>query len=514
MEEMKTFHALTLLARCGGGAYGDVYYCQDLSGKKMALKIIPKKKLGDAWERELKGVIHYRKITENAPSLLQIYHVEEDEDNFFYTMEGADSFSEDAYKADTLAARLENGPIPPTDLFRILSGIFQGIKIIHQAGFAHRDIKPDNILFVKGVPKLADIGLISSLSATMSLLAGTLEFIPPEERTSESSEYTNSHDRKRNDLYAFGKVIYCAVTGNDPKDFPTVPKDLPITLPVKYFLRLAFQLCNKESACRLDSINKLEEEMMEIEKKILTGETLTDRFRYAVRNFLFFSKGGLLLSLKLLKRYWYYALLLLLLGGGTAYMIWKPKPPYDITKEKTKLYTNADLRISMTIPFHWEIISKDIVQKMFQEAYGDGKNKRFTKKQSEAMMQAVKMGQDAIYCNFNTDFADNIMITAAPIAGEDIQKLSVDEFRCLLKTLFEGQLGFKTEIYTVKKITIQGLPALFIDYSYMPFCRANGYWIDFEDKTIMITLTAQKARFQKRQEEFKSVLSTLKIGEK
>ena len=90
----------------------------------------------------------------------------------------------------------------------------------------------------------------------------------------------------------------------------------------------------------------------------------------------------------------------------------------------------------------------------------------------------------------------------------------MDEFRYLLKTLFEGQLGFKTEIYTVKKITIQGCPALFLDYSYMPFCRANGYWIDFEDKTIMITLTAQKARFQKRQEEFKSVLSTLKIGEK
>jgi serine/threonine protein kinase len=48
------------------------------------------------------------------------------------------------------------------------------------AGFAHRDIKPDNTLFVKGVPNPGDIGLISPLTATTTHLAGTIEFLPTE----------------------------------------------------------------------------------------------------------------------------------------------------------------------------------------------------------------------------------------------------------------------------------------------------------------------------------------------
>ena len=122
-------------------------------------------------------------------------------------MEPADSVNNAEYVPDTLAHRLQSGPLPQSDLLRILSGIFEGIKLIHEAGFTHRDIKPDNILFVNGVPKLADIGLLSSLANTVTLLAGTLEFIPPEERSGDSLESSDKLSRQRNDLYAFGKVI-------------------------------------------------------------------------------------------------------------------------------------------------------------------------------------------------------------------------------------------------------------------------------------------------------------------
>ena len=113
--EATEFHGLKLLTHCGGGAFGDVYFCQDISGQKMAVKIISKKKLGDYWSRELKGVINYRKVTEGAPELLQIFHVEEDQEHFFYTMEAADSVSEQEYRPDTLASRLNQGPLPQDD---------------------------------------------------------------------------------------------------------------------------------------------------------------------------------------------------------------------------------------------------------------------------------------------------------------------------------------------------------------------------------------------------------------
>ena len=511
-SEEQSFHGLKLLTHCGGGAYGDVYYCEDISGKKMAVKIVSKKKLGDSWERELRGVINYRKITENAPGLLQIFHVEEDKEIFFYTMEPADSASDAEYVPDTLAHRLQSGPLPQTDLLRILSGVFNGIKLIHEAGFTHRDIKPDNILFVKGVPKLADIGLMSSLSATMTQLAGTLDFIPPEERTADSLESSDRLSRQRNDLYAFGKVIYCAATGMSPHEYPATPANMPLSLPLKYFLRLSYELCNKEPVRRLNSIQRLEQEFRDIERKLLYGETAKDKLLYGLKRFATGTKAFLFSAWRLLKRYWYLMFLFILIGGVTAYWIWKPEPPFDITKQKTKEYKNSEHQISMTVPFHWEIISKETYQAMMNEAFGDKKDKHFTEKQLNALLEAAKQGQDAIYCDFDENFADNIMIVVSPLTQKEMAETSEDEFRVLLKSLFEGQLEFKTEIYASKKTTIAGYPAIFLDYSYMPNIRANGYWIALPNKTIMITLTAKNKTFQQRQGEFNSILTTLKIG--
>ena len=40
------YHGLRLTVWCGGGAYGDVYVCKDISGRKLAVKIVSKFKLG------------------------------------------------------------------------------------------------------------------------------------------------------------------------------------------------------------------------------------------------------------------------------------------------------------------------------------------------------------------------------------------------------------------------------------------------------------------------------------
>ena len=278
-----SYHGLKLLAYCGGGAYGEVFYCEDLTHKKMAVKIISKQKIGLHWRRELKGITNYRKLTIDAPNLLRIYQVEEDEENFFYTMEAADSLTSTEYKADTLAARLENGALPDKDIFPVVTGILAGIKTIHSAGFAHRDIKPDNILFVNGVPKLADLGLLSSLSMTMSALAGTFEFIPPEIRSSDDFSTHDNISRQKCDLYAFGKVIYCIITGRDALSYPSLPENISHSLPVKYCLRLSWQLCSPDPAKRLNSMADTEKALSVIEHKLLFGENWLDKFCYAIQ---------------------------------------------------------------------------------------------------------------------------------------------------------------------------------------------------------------------------------------
>ena len=77
----------------------------------------------------------------------------------------------------------------------------------------HRDIKPGNIIFVDGVPKLADIGLVTDLSVSISYV-GTEGFIPPEGPTSS-----------RADIYGLGKVLYEISTGKDRLQYPELPTD-------------------------------------------------------------------------------------------------------------------------------------------------------------------------------------------------------------------------------------------------------------------------------------------------
>ena len=306
MKVGDSYHGLKLLAYCGGGAYGEVFYCEDLTHRKMAVKIISKQRIGPHWRRELKGITNYRRLTLDAPNLLRIYQVEEDENNFFYTMEAADSLSSAEYKADTLAARLENGALPDKDIFSIISGIFEGIKTIHAAGFAHRDIKPDNILFVNGVPKLADLGLLSSLSMTMTALAGTFEFIPPEIRSADDFFSHDNISRQKCDLYAFGKVVYCIVTGRDALSFPSIPEDISRSLPVKYCLRLSWQLCSHEPAKRQDNLANVEKALSIIENKLLFGENWLDKLCYLFQQSQKNDKSFLneLLGIKIKPRTW------------------------------------------------------------------------------------------------------------------------------------------------------------------------------------------------------------------
>ncbi|MBQ9369340.1 MAG: protein kinase, partial [Victivallales bacterium] len=282
MTSPTQLYGLTVLERCGRGAFGEVFYCQEATGKKVALKVVSKMAIGSSWERELKGITNYRRMLENTPGILQIFHVGEDNDSFYYTMEPADAVpGQDHYRPDTLAVRLEKGPLRHEEVISTLRTILEAITALHLAGFAHRDIKPDNILFVDGVPKLADLGLLSTLSVTTTQLAGTLDFLPPEALLSETSS-TSREASQQNDLYAFGKLIYCCITGNPANAFLSIPPEMPLTQFNKHFCRLAMHLCDKEPTCRLRTVTAVRKEFERTVRLCNNGENLKDALRYHV----------------------------------------------------------------------------------------------------------------------------------------------------------------------------------------------------------------------------------------
>jgi serine/threonine protein kinase len=106
------------------------------------------------------------------------------------------------------------GLLPVPVALRLLVGCCEGLAAVAEAGFIHRDIKPSNIFLTeKGQPKLADLGLASSLQhdGTNEALAhrGTPAYMSPEQARGDELDI-------RSDLYSLGATLYYMVTGRPP----------------------------------------------------------------------------------------------------------------------------------------------------------------------------------------------------------------------------------------------------------------------------------------------------------
>ena len=251
---------------CGGlwtpGAFGTVCLAEDKSKNLVALKKISHNKHG--FLKELESVLFYRENFNNHPNLIKILSIGVDEDFIsedlslpvlFYTMEVADDINDnvpfgEAYYGATLTNLIKLiDRIKVQDLFIILKQLLNGVKFLHDHGAAHRDIKPDNILFVDGIPKLADVGLVSSHEVTMSL-AGTPGFLPQEYM--EKIAYFESPDQ-RMDLYALGMTAYCCFTGFSPEKYPEVPFELLKTPEERKMNKIILKACAKEPSERFQT---------------------------------------------------------------------------------------------------------------------------------------------------------------------------------------------------------------------------------------------------------------------
>jgi len=236
-----TFSGCQIVARIGQGAFGVVYLAVNPLGQKVVIKIVT---TGDNSSREMKGLRNYMTVAGSHPNLMRIFHIGEAEAGFYYVMEAADDLTpESNYTPATLGNLFRSKKIySPEEAVNITRDLLNGLIVMHRAGLVHRDIKPDNIIFVNGKVRLSDPGLVSRAGSTTSL-AGTIGFIPPEVINDNAPMDQNA------DLYAVGKVFYCMVTGNKPGLYPQLPPDMPVEVCRQLYPVLS-RMCNRDASRR------------------------------------------------------------------------------------------------------------------------------------------------------------------------------------------------------------------------------------------------------------------------
>lgn len=212
-----------LLRRIGRGAYGEVWLARSITGAFRAVKIVHRQSFDHdrPFEREFEGILKFEPISRRHDSQVDILHVGRGDDCFYYVMELADDqatggqINPDHYAPRTLKSDLLfHGRLPFEECVRIGLALTTALENLHGNGLAHRDVKPSNIIFVNGVPKLADIGLVAGVEATRSYV-GTEGFAAPEGPGSAQA-----------DIYSLGKVLYEISMGKDRQEFPELPTAL------------------------------------------------------------------------------------------------------------------------------------------------------------------------------------------------------------------------------------------------------------------------------------------------
>lgn len=207
----------TLVQKIGEGGFGDVWIARNqLDGSPCAVKVLTQHvaaEIGSLQAYQARGGEH--------PHLITIRHAGIAEGIYYYVMPLADPLdsphrpaSADCYIPCSLRHWISfERRLPAELLCEILRQVLLGLQELHRQSLAHCDVKPDNLLRVGGLWKLADIGLAGNRFEPGER-RGTRAYWPPERVGPQAA-----------DLYALGLTAFVAVTGRRPQEFNFTERD-------------------------------------------------------------------------------------------------------------------------------------------------------------------------------------------------------------------------------------------------------------------------------------------------
>ncbi len=209
---ISTLGRYRIVSEIGQGAMGTVYKAVDpIIDRTVAIKTInlnlSRQELEEyeaRFQQEIKAAGRL-----NHPNIVTIYDVGKTESVAYMAME----FLEGAELKDIIAS----GTLMPSDqVVDIISQVADGLWFAHQQSIVHRDVKPSNIMVMKGgIAKITDFGIArlpnSAVKTMTGLILGSPRYMSPEQVIGKTID-------NRSDIFSLGVVLYESLTGIAPFD--------------------------------------------------------------------------------------------------------------------------------------------------------------------------------------------------------------------------------------------------------------------------------------------------------
>ncbi|OHT02406.1 CAMK family protein kinase [Tritrichomonas foetus] len=189
------------LERLGNGSFGRVELIQrEEDGALFALKILERQQGIDSAEVEIESL-----NVIDSPFVANLYEVLRQPNSVALLIDPALGGS---LRQKIAEFREKSTPMPTEMIYTIFTQILLAIRAVHQAGVAHRDLGPANILFVHQDQSkelrvlLVDFGVSASVkNGHLKGSVGTPNYMSPELAKGES------HNTKT-DIYSLGVILY------------------------------------------------------------------------------------------------------------------------------------------------------------------------------------------------------------------------------------------------------------------------------------------------------------------